>query len=475
MNITKEETGVLSACIRIDISPEDYQENVTKKLKEYQRKANVPGFRPGMVPINMIKKMYGKGLLVDEIDKLLRDSLESYLKDNNINTLGTPMANEEKSPEANWDEPSTFTFHFDIGIKPDFDLNLSPEINIDYYKIVPSAEELENEIENIRKSFGTFQEVDESDEGDWFNVELKELDENGQLLEGGITHSRRLTTTTFPNPEMASRMNGLKKGDQLVFNPQEAMNGEASHIGYLLNLDADKASTINTNFELTVNSVERIALADLTKDIFDKIFPGENIETEEDFRRILKEDMSRSNQRESDTTFYRAVRKKLLETVNFPVPEEFLRRWINEKEHDHDHEHDHKHEHDHEKKEEKEPDFEKIFESMRWQLIENKLFEQHNIHVDYAEIKNHVKMRYRAYFEQQGGFGSDSEQIDKTLDRLAEKFLEKKEEAEEIMDMLYINKLLDVFKNNLTLENKEVTHDEFHEISGDHHENHDHH
>jgi trigger factor len=471
MNISREETGTLSACLRIEITPEDYQEKVNKKLKEYQRKANIPGFRPGMAPVAMIKKMYFKGLLVDEIDVLLRDALENYLKDNDIKTLGTPLANDEKSPEADWDNPSDFVFHFDIGIQPDFEVNLNPEVKVDYYKIIPSEEELDKEIENIRRSYGTFREIEESSEGDWITVDLKELNENGEVLEGGISHSRRITSVTFEDDETKAKLAGLKSGDIITINPKKAMNGEPARMGYLLNISKEKAENVENDFQVSVTKVERVDLPEMNPEFFEKIFPAENIDDTGTFRKRLADDISRSYSRESDTTFFRAVRKQLMEDHTFSLPEEFLKRWVKEREeHQHEHEHDHDHEHEH-----TEPDFGKVFESMRWQLIENQIIEKFNVAVSAQDVKEYVRERYRNYFAQQGALSGESEQIEKALDTLTAKYMEQQKDVEEVYDILYFDRLLQVFKSNITLAEKEVTHDAFHAIDEEYHQQHHHH
>ncbi|MHC1707395.1 MAG: trigger factor [Bacteroidales bacterium] len=474
MNISKEETGTLAACIRIEIAAEDYQEKLNKKLKEYQRKANIPGFRPGMAPVAMIKKMYYKGLLVDEIDNLLRDALENYLKENNLKTLGTPLANDEKSPEADWDNPSDFVFHFDIGIQPEFDVDLNTDLSVDYYKIIPSEEELDKEIDSIRRSYGTFSEVEVSEEGDWMTVDMTELDENGAPVDGGITHSRRITSTTFADDSMKPKLISLKIGDTVVFNPAAVMGGDNARLGYLLGISKEKAEAVTRDFSMTVTKIERIDLPEMNPEFFEKIFPAENVQDVTEFKKKLTEDISRSYGRESDTTFFRAVRKKLMENQTFSLPEEFLKRWVKEREdhHDHDHDHDHVHDHDHEHPE---PDYVKVFESMRWQLIENQIIEKFNIVVSPQDVKDYVRARYLNYFAQQGALSGEPEQIEKALDSLTAKYMEQKKDVEEVYDILYFDRLIKVFKSNLTLAEKEVTHDDFHAIDEEHHQHHLHH
>lgn len=475
MNISKEETGTLSACISIEILPDDYQEKVNKKLKEYQKKSNIPGFRPGMVPVNMIKKMYGKSILADEIDKILRETLENYLKENNIKTLGTPIANEEKSPEIDWDNPVNFVFHFDIGIQPEFEVDLNPAVNVDYYKIVPTDDELEKEIGNIRRSYGTFSEVPESGDDDWITVDLKELDENGRVMEGGLSHNRRITASTFTDESMKPRLTGLKPGDKMIINPRDTMGGDPARMGYLLGISKEQAGDIQHDFEMTVTKVERLDLPELIPAFFDQVFPGQQVETEEDFKKLLSEDISLSYKRESDTTFYRAVRKKLMDDLNFSLPEDFLKKWLKERQEDqHEHEHDHEHEHEH-THETEEPDYEKVFASMKWQLIENQIIEKYNIKIEPQQVRDHVKERYRRYFSQQGALSGEPEQIDKALESLVNKYMEKREEVEEIYDILYFNELVKLYKETLSLNQKEITHDAFHEIAEQHHQHSQHH
>lgn len=483
MNITREETGKLEASIRIELTPEDYTEKVNKKLKDYQKKANMPGFRPGMVPLGVVQKMYGKALIADEITQLLNDTLSNYLTENNIKTLGSPLANEDRTPKPNWEQPENFEFFFDIGLAPDFDPELTENITADFLKIVVSDEELDKELETIRRSYGEFKETDVADKGDWLHVTITELDKNGAHLESGFTNTRRITDTIFDDEGVKEKLVGLKAGDKFIFNPRQAITDD-SRIIYLLNIQKEQVADIENDFELSVISVEHLDEAEMNETLYNKLFPGRDITAEEDFREALRKDMEFSLQNESELNFFTNIRKALMKEFDHELPEQFLRRWIMEREentphnhehhhdHDHDHEHDHGHEHDHHhdhNHDESEPDFPKIFESMKWQLIENKIIEKYDIRVEPEEVMNFVKERYRSYFASQGALPMDEAEQDKTLTMLAEKHLQKKEDAQQIFDMLYNNKLVSLFKDKIKLNTINVGHEEFHKLDPTHH------
>ena len=480
MNISREDHNQLEATLKIEFTPEDYNDKVSTKLKEYQKKANIPGFRPGKVPFGMINKMYGKAVLADEVNKLVSDTLSNYIRENELETLGTPVPNDELTPMIDWENLGNIEFYFDLGFAPKFDPELTENIAVDFYKITAENEQVEKEIEMIRRSYGKFEPVEVAEDGDWLNVEITELDATGAPVEGGITNKRKVSTVTFDNDDFKKKLVGAKKDQVFAINPHEIVK-DATRVGYLLNVDADKAAEVGTTFEMKILEIERMTLADLNQEVFDKIFPGQGVEDEDTFRAKIRKDIEISYSQESNASFYNKVKETMLKELNLELPETFLKKWLKEREderdhhhhdHDHDHHHDHDHDHDHHHDHDapkEEPDYPKIFESMKWRLIEDRLIRKYDIKVDESEVKEYVKERYRNYFRSQGAMPADSADVEPTLDMLATKYMEKKDETEQIYDLLYADRLIDLFKSKVKIVEKEISHDEYHKLEGTHH------
>ena len=427
--------------------------------------------------------MYGKAVLADEVNKLVSDSLTDYIRDNELETLGTPVPNDELTPMIDWENLGNIEFYFDLGFAPKFDPELGENIEVDFFRIQAEEEQVEKEIEMIRRSYGNFEQVETSEEGDWLNVELNELAEDGSVAEGGITNTRKVSTVTFDNEDFKKKLIGIKKDDSFTIIPDEVVK-DATRVGYLLNIDAAQAATISSSFEMKIIDIERMSLADINQELFDKIFPGHNLANEEEFRDKIRKDIEISYSQESNATFYNKVKETMLTEMNIDLPETFLKKWLKEREeekdhghdhhhdhdhgHDHDHEHDHEHEHDHDDSK-AEPDYPKIFESMKWRLIEDRLIKKYDINVDASEIKEYVKDRYRKYFRSQGAMPADESEAESSIDMLASKYMEKKEEMEQIYDLLYADKLIDLFKSKIKINDKYISHEEFHKIEGTHH------
>ncbi len=469
MNISREDHNPLEFSLKLEISPDDYSDKVNKKLKDYQRKASIPGFRPGKVPFGMINKMYGRAVMADEINTLVSESLGNYIQENKLETLGTPVPNDEKTPEIDWDKQENIVFWFDLGLAPSFDPDLNDAIEIDFLNIQADDAEIEKEIEMIRKSYGQFKPVDVAAEDDWIYATFDELNEDGTIKEGGFTNKRRITAQTFESPDFREKLKGLKKDDTLDFIPVEVMK-DTTRIGYLFNIDEEKAKEITGSYRMTVNEVEQMVPAEMNAELFDKIFTGQGIEDEATFIEKIRKDTEINYKQESNLNFYNKVKSTLLENLNLSLPEEFLKKWLKEKEHERQHEHDHDHDHEHHNHPEpEEKDYPKIFESMKWRLIEDRIIKKYEVKVENDEVKEYVKERYRKYFLGQGMPMGEEGELDGLLDSLAQKYMEKGEELEQIYDLLYADKLIDVFKNNIKVNVKDVKHEEFHKLDNSHH------
>jgi trigger factor len=472
MNITSENTGELTATVKVEVSKQDYEEKVNKILKDYQHKANIPGFRPGKVPIGLIKKMYGKAVIADEINTLLSESLASYLKEEKLEILGNPLPNKEKNADINFDLQDSFDFYFDLGLAPKIDNPLSDKLTIDRYVIKVDDTMLDGYIENTRKRFGTSIKPEVSAFDDMLTCDLAEIDENGNLIESGIKKDVFIDLNLLKKEESKIALTGLSKDSKLRIRPLEFFS-DVDEAAKSLSLAKEKVEQDSVLFEITVREIHRLQPASQDKELFDKVYAGKNIETEEQFRDEVRKDASNSFVGETDKLFYNQATKKLVDEAQLKLPDEFLKRWLLE---------------NRETKitaEDISDEYAAFADSTRWQMIENKILMDNNITVSEDEVRAYIK----AYFLSQIQTHEDNPEMDKKYDSVVDALMENKEQVRKIYNELYYGRLLTLFKDTFTIANKEISYEEFinlasanhglghihdHEHEHDHGHDHDH-
>ncbi len=454
MNITQEKTGDLTSTIKVELTQEDYQGNVDKTLKELQKNANLKGFRPGKVPMGIIKKMYGNQVLADEVNKSVSDALNNYITDNNLELLGNPLSNREKTKQIDFENDTNFDFYFDIGVAPQFDLELSDKIEVDYYDIEVDDEKLDFYIEDVRKRNGTPLSVDTVEEEDIVKGRIVQLGEDGNILEGGLMHETSLIPKYFKDEKVTEKFIGKKKGDKVVFNPLKA-SGNIQETASLLGITKEEAEKMDSDFEFTISEISRNKPAELNEALFKKVYPTENIKTEEEFREKLREEIKKHYQVESENYFVHMTLEKLLNETEINFPEDFLKRWLLESDQNLT-------------KEKIDEDFEGYLKSLKQQLIINKLARDYDIKVEQKDIHTHVKKSFAKYY----GFDTEDAEMLKQLDGIADSVLQNQEEVNKIYDELFDNQMRDLFKEKIKLNNKTVTYEEFSKIVQEHHKQH---
>ncbi len=447
MNITQESTGNLTATIKVEIIETDYQEEVEKALRDHRRKAAISGFRPGKVPFGMIKKMYGKAVLAEEVNKILSESLENYLKENKIEILGQPLPGKERDIDIDFDIQKDFEFYFDIGMTPDFDLSLSDKINVNYYTINADDKMLDNQIQEIRHRHGVMSEVDITKEGDLVKGDLTELDETGEKKIDGIVNTTSISLNYIKDEDIREKFIGIKKDDQVIFNPLKA-TGNAVETASMLGIQKEDAEKMNSEFNFSVNEVSRLMPADLNENLYKLAFPAEDMKSEEEFMQRVRKDMSNSFVVDSDKQFMNESVIALVNEADISLPEDFLRRYILEVNED-------------KLTEEKlDEDFDNYLRSMKWQLIENQIIKDHTLNVTDEDIKNYIRNYFSGQF-----FKTDEEKEDEStkerLNNLVKMVMENKEEVKKIYDHLYDNRLRELLKSTIKINNKEISYEEF--------------
>lgn len=443
MNIELQKTGELTATVKIDLSPADYEEKVLKVLKDYQRKAQMPGFRPGKVPFGLTKKMYGQAVTADEINKLLGESLDSFIREQNLDLLGNPLANTEKTPQIDFSEPAEMSFYFDLGLSPQFELKLDGKSGVIYHRIEVSDEIARKYMDDLRRRNGTLTDVEVSEKGDMLKGDFAELDTDGTLKPEGITSSGSVNPELFKDEAIQALFAGVKTGDVVKFNPMQA-SGNATDVAAMLGISKEQAETLNAEFNFTVTGISRMIPAEMNADFFEKIYPGIEIADEAALLEQIKKDAAGSFVGESDKKFFNDAIKYLIESSAIELPDEFLKRWLVDVNQDKL------------SAEEVEKNYDDYARSMRWQLIENRLIREHNIQVSEEEIRD----VFRNYFQRPGSAEMD-EDMKMRIDGIVDSFMKNKEDVRRINDQLFEQKILAFLKENIQSKEQTISYEDF--------------
>lgn len=446
MNISKESTGEQTAVIHINLLESDYIDAVNKQLKEYRKKANMPGFRPGKVPMGMIKKMYGTATMVEEINKIISESLSNYILDNKINVIGQPIPNEEKSGNVDFINKKDFDFFFDIGLAPELEVKLSEDIKVPYYNIAVSDKEIDNAIEDIKVRFGEDEHPEVSEIDDALQGEFVQLDEEGNPIENGVKNEGFLKYEDIKLKTIQKKFVGKKIGDTVVFNPMNAIKVE-SKVKSLLNITTDGDENLTSDYRFDISKVVRTHIAELNEELYAKVFPGKEIKTEEELRTALSEDLAKHYERDTDRQFLGDTIKELMKLTNPTLPDEFVKRWLLESNQGKI------------TQEQVDEEYDGYARSFKWQMLESELLKDHKSEMEVTEEE--VRGKVAAYFQTMGGAAEMTPQIEGIIDQVLSNADEKRKIFQDIQD----EKLIALFKEHVSLENKKITTEEFVEIA----------
>jgi trigger factor len=444
MNITREDTGTLTATIRVTINKEDYEENVTKTLREQQRKAVMPGFRPGKVPFGLLKKMYGKSIIMEEVNHLLTENLAKFIQDNNLKVIGNPLPNKEKTPTIDLENEALFDFYFDIGMSPDFDLSLPDQTPIVYYEITADDKMVDNYIKDLQLRHGGHSHPETTEYNNVVQGELIELNPDGTEKPDGIKHKTAIAIDLVKDEKVKSGFIGLKKDDQVVFNPMKATQS-AVDAAYMLGITKELAEKNESDFRFTIEEILRQEMAELNDDFFKKVFPESEIKDISQFREKVKEAIERSLVTESDRYFINLAIETLVEKTALPLPDDFIKRTILENDEEGI------------TKEDLDSKYDNYAKALRWQLIESRIIKDHSLNVEEIEMRDAV----RNYFTGQVSFPSGDEESEKRLNKIINSVLDNKEESGRLHDQIFDRKLMDLFKSTLKLNRTNISYDDF--------------
>lgn len=445
MNISKKEIDNLNAEIIINLGPSDYEQKVNDAIKKVQRNASLPGFRPGKVPSGLIKKQYGTSILVEELNKLLNDTLHNYINENNIEILGNPMPKEETP--VDWQNQKEFTFTYELGLAPKFDFKVDNTHSFTYKKVKVDEELVEKYLKDVRRNYGKSINPEVAGEKDVLFVDIVELDADGNIVPGGVFKSTSVGIDRLKNEAIKPKLLGLKKDDKLVVNVNELYES-ALDKSISLGIEKEAAENFNGNIQLTVKNIARLEDAELNQELFDKLYGAGNIKSEEEFRNKIKEELGLMFNQDSDRDLRKEIEKTLVSKLNLQLPDEFLKRWlmaVNEKPLS---------------KEQLEKEYPDYSSAMKWRLIENKIIKDNNIVVSPEEATEEAKGFIRGEYARYGQTPTEDD-----VNKIAKDLLTKEKEAQKIFENLYAKKVLDLIKTNCKLDNKEVSYNEFFGIS----------
>ncbi|MEZ7494157.1 trigger factor [Leeuwenhoekiella aequorea] len=434
MNITRENIDELNAVLKIDIAKEDYTEKVQKVLKDYRKSANIPGFRKGHVPMGLVQKQYGKAILVDEVNKLLQENLQKYLTEEKLDVLGNPLPKDQG--DLNW-ESDDYSFEFELGLAPKFEVDLKPKKAIKNYKIIVDDEMIENQIKTIQKQFGKLTNKQEVAAGDEVSGSFVNEEEGFEKK------------TTFEVDKLKGKANTSAfvgaKVDDVVTVSTKGLFKEAGDYRSFLGLSEEEAKEKNLEVSFKIEEVNNRVAADLDQDLFDKLYGPGVISSETELKEKIKEEGEGQFKQQSDQQLLNDVTEALIENTEFDLPAEFLKKWIQRSG---------------EKEltvEQAEEEYARSEKGLRYQLIEGKVIADNKLQITFEEIKAFAKEMIKAQMAQYG----QTDPADEELEGIAARILSNQDEVKRLSEQLMNKKLLDFFKENVKLEEKEVTFDTF--------------
>lgn len=441
MEVSTRKTGDLQAVMTVNLKEDDYREKVDKQLKDYRKQANIPGFRKGHVPMSLVKKQYGKAVLIEEVNHILQHAIFDHIKEEKLDILGNPVPVEQT--DIDWSAQKEFSFEYELGLAPEFDLKVNDKVKVPFYKITADKEMVDRYVEDYARRFGKMSYPEKVEDKSIVKADFIEVDKKEVPVENGISESATFTIESLDDKKSIKELMGKTKGDELVLDTKKAFNKDFN-LANLLGIDEARLEASTHRFKLRLTEISKLEPAELNQELFDKIFGEGEVSNEKEFRNRIKEDAEKSFVTHGNQQFYVDVKAKLLDKMKFDLPEEFLKKWMQNAG---------------EKplsKEEAEKQFPDMKEEMRWQLIENKVIKENNIQVNNDELLDFTK---QLVARQMAQYGQMPEELD--LESIAKNVIENKEEEQRITDQLYSEKLINFFKENLKLDEKEVTVEEF--------------
>ena len=451
MNISFENSDKVNGLLTITVEEADFNASVEKTLKDYRKKANIPGFRPGQAPMGLIKRQFGASVRYDAVNKFVGEQLYKYIQDNNIQMLGEPLPSAKQETPADIEKPAPYTFVFDIAVAPEINVTLDGRNKIDYYTIKADDKLINEQIEMYQSRAGKYEKGEEYNPelNDMLKGDLRELDAEGNTKEGGITVEGAVLMPSYIKvDEQKNLFNNAKPGDIITFNPRKAYPEGEAELSALLKVDREVAKDIESNFSYQITEIQRFVKAELNQELFDQVFGEGNVKSEDEFRAKIAEGLKPQLEANSDYKFMLDVRTYCENKVGeLTWPDELLKRimLLNNKDKGEDF---------------VEKNYAESIKQLEWHLIKEQLVKANNIKIEDADVKAAAMEMARMQFAQYGMTNVPDEYVE----NYANELLKKREAVDNFFERAIDVKLAAAIKNTVTLNNKEVTLDEFNEM-----------
>ena len=434
MNITKEQIDELNAVVKVAITKDDYQDKVNKILNDYRKQANIPGFRKGQVPIGLIKKQYGKAVLVDEVNKLLQDNLGKYLTEEKLDVLGNPLPKAKE--DLDWDSEN-FDFEFELGLAPDFEVKLKTKKAVTHYKIVADKKMIDDQVERIQKQYGKLVSQPET-------TKISEVTGTFTNEAHEIEHKSTIELANIKSKKALDALVGKKPGESVTLK-SKGLFKETYMLSAALGLATDKAEELNDELAFTLEEINERKLAELDQELFNKIFGDDVVKSTDEMKAKIKEDSEKQFEQQADQKLLNDMTEKLIEDTKFELPAEFLKKWIQMSG---------------EKpltEQEASDEYMRSEKGLRYQLIEGKIIKEHDLKVEFDELKEFAKGFMKSQMAQYGHMNPSEEE----LENIAMRVMGNQDEVKRLSDQLMSQKLLTLFKEQGNLKTKEVSYENF--------------
>ena len=448
MKVSFENPDKINGLLTITVEEDDYKSEVEKTLKDYRKKANVPGFRPGQVPMGMIKRQFGSAVKMDAVNKIVGEQINKYIADNKINMLGQPLASEAQQPQ-DLEKEAPYTFIFDIAVAPEFDIEPTAKDKIDYYDITVDDALIDRQVEMFASRLGKNADVEEYADGDVVKGDLRELDEKGNTKENGLTVEAAMVMPEYIKAAAQKKLfKGAKVGDVITFNPRKAYKDRDAELASLLKVGKDKLAEHEGDFSYQITNIQRFENHPVDQELFDQTFGKGQVKDEKEFRAKIAEGLKKQLEVDSDYKFLQDVRKYAEEKVGqLTYPDALLKRVMKEN-----------------NKEKNQEFIDKNYEAsireLTWSLIRNKLSEKAQVKVNDDDVRNAARETARVQFAQYGMNNVPDEYVNNYADQL----LKKQESVQQFVDRAVDLKLIEAIKKVVKLNKKSISLDDFNKM-----------
>ena len=444
MNIEREETGTLTATLKVKLLPEDYSPGVEKALKEQRKNAVLPGFRPGQVPMTIIKKRVGRTLLVTEVERLIDENLKQFIQQNGIRVLGQPLPKRGDIDTNNCDQPGEFNFAYELGMAPSFEIDLNDKVGVDYPLVDVTDELVQREIDDMQRRFGKLEDATVSEAKDMLLGDMIELDVDGTIKAGGVMNRATISLEYLADDATRNTLVGKSAGDEVTVDPHK-VSRDHDDLARMLGVDHERVHHIGNSFLFRTAEIKRMVQVPLDQDLFDRVYGKDAVSDEAGFRAKVKEGLENMFRRDSDRVYKRLVMRELMKHTGVELPDSFLKRWIKETS---------------QKPitpEEVEEGYAGYSDGLRRQLLEDRVVEKYGLEAKGEELDGFARRYVSDQFMQYGMPAPEGEQ----LQQMAARILGDREQIGRIRNSIVEQKLMTHFKALLSPKEMKVSYDEF--------------